>query len=339
MSSMQKDIQCAGSDTRPLMLDRTCFESWQQRIHVYCLGKDNGENIMKSIKEGPFYMGTFSDVIAGGTEGAVQQGPVRARVLNDLSAEEKERYKVDIRATNILLQGIPKDIYLLINHYTDAKDIWQNGKRRLSVVVEEKNLLLKTKDEEVANLKAQLLVKEAEATEAIRLCAEVQTLADRNIVLERENGELDIKVEDLAATVKVREQEVADLDAMVTFVKFHNDNLTDQVHKLEASSAVLQDKLVKDLVELALHLEERFYPHLLTTISGRRWLLTHGAAIGKAVEKGMQEGLSAGITHGAASRVLTDVAAYNPSAEADYLSALQRLQSVNFSLISELKSN
>ncbi|GJS37788.1 hypothetical protein Tco_0536170, partial [Tanacetum coccineum] len=91
-------------------------------------GKDNGENIMKSIKEGPFQMGTVSDVITGGTEGAVQQGPVRARVLNDLSAEEKERYKADIRATNILLQGIPKDIYSLINHYTDAKDIWENVK-------------------------------------------------------------------------------------------------------------------------------------------------------------------------------------------------------------------
>ncbi|GJS09030.1 hypothetical protein Tco_0365826 [Tanacetum coccineum] len=90
MSSMQEDIQCAGSDTRPPMLDRTDFESWQQRIRLYCLGKDNGENIMKSIKEGPFHMGTVSDVIAGGTEGAVQQGPVRARVLNDLSAEEKE---------------------------------------------------------------------------------------------------------------------------------------------------------------------------------------------------------------------------------------------------------
>ncbi|GJU30285.1 hypothetical protein Tco_1173874 [Tanacetum coccineum] len=105
MSSMSEDIQCAGSDTRPPMLDRTDFESWQQRIRLYCLGKDNGENIMKSINEGPFHMGTVSDVIAGGTEGAVQQGLVRARVLNDLSAEEKERYKADIRATNILLQG------------------------------------------------------------------------------------------------------------------------------------------------------------------------------------------------------------------------------------------
>ncbi|GJX16886.1 hypothetical protein Tco_0217718 [Tanacetum coccineum] len=126
--AMQEDIQCAGSDTRPPMLDRTDFESWQQRIRLYYLGKDNGEKIMKSIKEGPFQMGTVSDVITGETEGAVQQGPVRARVLSDLSAEEKERYKADIRATNILLQGIPKDIYSLINHYTDAKDIWENVK-------------------------------------------------------------------------------------------------------------------------------------------------------------------------------------------------------------------
>ncbi|GJS31222.1 hypothetical protein Tco_0491842 [Tanacetum coccineum] len=85
MSNMSKDIQYAGSDTRPPMLDRTDFESWQQR-------------------------------------------PERSRVFIDLSAEEKERYKADIRATNILLQGITKDIYTLINHYTDAKDIWNNVK-------------------------------------------------------------------------------------------------------------------------------------------------------------------------------------------------------------------
>ncbi|GJW35365.1 retrovirus-related pol polyprotein from transposon TNT 1-94 [Tanacetum coccineum] len=68
------------------MLDRTDFESWQQRIRLYCLGKDNGENIMKSINEGPFHMGTVSDVIAGGTEGAVQQGPVYQRTSTHLQS-------------------------------------------------------------------------------------------------------------------------------------------------------------------------------------------------------------------------------------------------------------
>nr|GEW75467.1 retrovirus-related Pol polyprotein from transposon TNT 1-94 [Tanacetum cinerariifolium] len=44
---------------------------------------------------------------------------------------EKDRYNADIRATNILLQGLPKDIYTLINHYTNAKDIWDNVKMLL----------------------------------------------------------------------------------------------------------------------------------------------------------------------------------------------------------------
>ncbi|GJZ52231.1 retrovirus-related pol polyprotein from transposon TNT 1-94 [Tanacetum coccineum] len=63
---------------------------------------------MKSIKEGPFQMGTVSDVITGGTEGAVQQGPVRARVLNDLSAEEKEREKFSY-TMNLNTSSNPKE--------------------------------------------------------------------------------------------------------------------------------------------------------------------------------------------------------------------------------------
>ncbi|GJR46883.1 hypothetical protein Tco_1314986 [Tanacetum coccineum] len=131
MSNMSEDIQYAGSDTRPLMLDRTDFESWQQRIRLYCLGKDNGENIMKSIIEGPFQMGTIRETLTEGVEGALNLGPERDRVFTDLTLEEKDRYKADIRVTNILLQGLLKDIYALINHYTDAKDIWDNVKMLL----------------------------------------------------------------------------------------------------------------------------------------------------------------------------------------------------------------
>ncbi|GJV07304.1 hypothetical protein Tco_1344960 [Tanacetum coccineum] len=107
MANLSEDIQCAGSDTRPPMLDRTDFASWKQRIRLYCRGKENGVNILKSIDEGPFQMGTF-----------------RENLL-------KKRYNADIWATNILLQGLPKDIYTLINHYTDAKDIWDNVKMLL----------------------------------------------------------------------------------------------------------------------------------------------------------------------------------------------------------------
>ncbi|GJX92739.1 hypothetical protein Tco_0347325 [Tanacetum coccineum] len=126
MANLSKDIQCAGSDTRPPMLDRTDFASWQQRIRLYCRGKENGVNILKSIDEGPFQMRTIRDTLAEGTEGAYQLGPERARVYLDLSAKDKDRYNTDIQTTNILLQGLPKDIYTLINHYTEAKDIMRS---------------------------------------------------------------------------------------------------------------------------------------------------------------------------------------------------------------------
>ncbi|GKF29487.1 hypothetical protein Tco_0095829 [Tanacetum coccineum] len=123
MANISKDIQSAGSNTRPPMLDRSDFASWQQRIRLYCMGKDNGENIIKSIDEGPFKMGKFRETLAEGEEGALHLGPERDKVIAYLTLEEKDRYKADIRAMNILLQGLPKDIYTLINHYTDAKDI------------------------------------------------------------------------------------------------------------------------------------------------------------------------------------------------------------------------
>nr|GEY64825.1 retrotransposon protein, putative, Ty3-gypsy subclass [Tanacetum cinerariifolium] len=88
------------SHTRPPMLDRTDFASCQQRIRLYCRGKENGVNILKSIDEGPYQMGTVRETLAKSTEGAPQF-------------------------------GLPKDIYSLINHYTDAKDIWDNVKMPL----------------------------------------------------------------------------------------------------------------------------------------------------------------------------------------------------------------
>ncbi|GJT83502.1 putative ribonuclease H-like domain-containing protein [Tanacetum coccineum] len=100
-------------------------------VSFVVFGKENGVNILKSIDEGPFQMGTFQETLAEGNEGALQLGPERPQVYSDLSPEDKKRYNAGIRATNILLQGLPKDIYSLINHYTNAKDTWDNVKMLL----------------------------------------------------------------------------------------------------------------------------------------------------------------------------------------------------------------
>nr|GEX64796.1 hypothetical protein [Tanacetum cinerariifolium] len=173
---------------------------------------------------------------------------------------------------------------------------------------------------------------------------EVTALNERNTILEKKRNALDVKVTDLQAVVVSKDCELADSAAQLTSIKSHNDNHADQVHELQVSSSELKeklsnfenlmerleefqdaqlkvvndkfDKLYADFVEVTLHLEES-----------------------KAIEKGMQDGLAAGIIHGREGRVLTDVDAHNPAAEANYVSALQQLQSVNFSLLAELKPN
>nr|GEW39248.1 integrase, catalytic region, zinc finger, CCHC-type, peptidase aspartic, catalytic [Tanacetum cinerariifolium] len=59
------------------MLDRTDFASWKQCIRLYCWGKENGVNILKSIDEGPFPMGTVREPLAEGTKGAPHLGQAR----------------------------------------------------------------------------------------------------------------------------------------------------------------------------------------------------------------------------------------------------------------------
>ncbi|GKA28484.1 retrovirus-related pol polyprotein from transposon TNT 1-94 [Tanacetum coccineum] len=97
MANLLEDIQCASSDTRPPMLDRTDFASWQQRIRLYYQGKENGVNILKSIDEGPFQMGTIRDTIAEGTKGAHQLGPERARVYSRFNLGDLTSFYLRIR--------------------------------------------------------------------------------------------------------------------------------------------------------------------------------------------------------------------------------------------------
>ncbi|GJY29879.1 reverse transcriptase [Tanacetum coccineum] len=87
------------------MLDRTDFASWQQRIRLYCRGKENGVNILKSTDEGPFQMGKFPETLAEGTEGALHLGPERPRVYSDLSPEDKERLTRLVKLRDCTLEG------------------------------------------------------------------------------------------------------------------------------------------------------------------------------------------------------------------------------------------
>ncbi|GKB02760.1 hypothetical protein Tco_0830849, partial [Tanacetum coccineum] len=52
----------------------------------------------------------------------------RAQRLEDLDGDNNLRYDSDIKAVNILLIGLPVDIYTLFNHYQTTKEIWDRVK-------------------------------------------------------------------------------------------------------------------------------------------------------------------------------------------------------------------
>nr|GEX01375.1 hypothetical protein [Tanacetum cinerariifolium] len=43
----------------------------------------------------------------------------------EFSSAEKIQADCDIKATNIILQGLPADIYSLVNHHRAANDLWE----------------------------------------------------------------------------------------------------------------------------------------------------------------------------------------------------------------------
>ncbi|GKG15162.1 hypothetical protein Tco_0354762, partial [Tanacetum coccineum] len=108
----------------------------------------------------------------------------------------------------------------------------------LKSIVDEHAELLKVREREIKSLKAQLLLKEAEAAEAICLHAEASKFEAVEKSLQDDMKALK------EPSVAVREHEVADLDTLVTSVKSQNDNLVDRVHKLDVYSFRLQEKVM-----------------------------------------------------------------------------------------------
>ncbi|GKA78715.1 hypothetical protein Tco_0785252 [Tanacetum coccineum] len=55
----------------------------------------------------------------------MENGVIRTKKYAELSAAKKIQADCDMKATNIILQGLPADIYSLVNHHKVAKDLWE----------------------------------------------------------------------------------------------------------------------------------------------------------------------------------------------------------------------
>ncbi|GJU88928.1 hypothetical protein Tco_1301351 [Tanacetum coccineum] len=80
----------------------------------------------------------------------------------------------------------------------------------------------------------------------------------------------------------------------------------------------LTAKLDEHLATLNIDLDIELFPHMLTAITGRRWVIGYGFRL--AVMK-FKESYESGIEHGKAGKILENVKSYDAEVEAKYLAA------------------
>ncbi|GJX57541.1 hypothetical protein Tco_0287438 [Tanacetum coccineum] len=104
----------SGADNRPPMLDKDLYDSWKSRMELYMQNREHGRMILESVENGPLIWPTVEE-----------NGVTRTKKYVELSAVEKIQADCDMKATNIILQGLLADIYSLVNHHRVAKDLWE----------------------------------------------------------------------------------------------------------------------------------------------------------------------------------------------------------------------
>ncbi|GJZ60341.1 hypothetical protein Tco_0616157 [Tanacetum coccineum] len=141
-------------------------------------------------------------------------------------------------------------------------------RRRLEFECEKQAKLLKVRDAEIKSLKAQLLLKETKAAEAVHLRAqvsateatekmhasEIDALKQKNVALENEKESLNGKVAEFQSSVSTKDPELKELNAVVSSLRSQKDGLVGQVHELEATCSVLRGQVssyerLKELIE------------------------------------------------------------------------------------------
>ncbi|GKC64273.1 hypothetical protein Tco_1096871 [Tanacetum coccineum] len=193
---------------------------------------------------------------------------------------------------------------------------------------------------EAIRLRGQIANDEAAKAATV---SELNSLKEKNVALEAQVTTLesatankDAELVSSSSQVAKMSQELSslqlsrdELHTMAASLEVERDGLARQFPLLNDTCAELRNevtsyKMFKEQIEKIL--SHGLKHVVMKCLRSSDYLDTLRNAIGHAIDKGMQDRLAAGIEHGKAGRSLENVEAYNPSAEADYVSTIAALQ-------------
>nr|GFA95270.1 hypothetical protein [Tanacetum cinerariifolium] len=87
-----------GADNRPPMLEKDMYDLWKSIVELYTMSRQHGRMIIESFENGPLLWPTVEE-----------NGVTRPKKYSELSATEAIQAECDVKATNIILQGLPPE--------------------------------------------------------------------------------------------------------------------------------------------------------------------------------------------------------------------------------------
>ncbi|GKC17947.1 hypothetical protein Tco_1014729, partial [Tanacetum coccineum] len=104
------------------------YSRWHERFMNYIEEQTDGEAMINSIKNGDHPLPVVAQVSLAGI---ALNAPPTLKDPQFWTAEEKKTRKIDRLARSLLIQGLPNDIYSLIDSNDTAKDLWDALERQM----------------------------------------------------------------------------------------------------------------------------------------------------------------------------------------------------------------
>ncbi|GJR98148.1 retrovirus-related pol polyprotein from transposon TNT 1-94 [Tanacetum coccineum] len=114
MTTLADKSLLSSGDNKPPMLEKHLYDSWKSRMELYMMNRPHGRMILASVEKGPLVWPTIT-----------VDGVTRPKEYTELTPAETIQADCDIKAINIILQGLPTKIYALVSQHRVAKDIWE----------------------------------------------------------------------------------------------------------------------------------------------------------------------------------------------------------------------
>nr|GEU64524.1 hypothetical protein [Tanacetum cinerariifolium] len=127
-NKMSRDVITVGSTMRIPLLYWGEYSQWRERFMNYLEEQTDGEAMINYIHNGDQPLPVIAQVSLAGT---AQNAPPTLKDPKFWTTEEKKTQKIDHLARSLLIQGLPNDIYSLIDSNETAKDLWDALERHM----------------------------------------------------------------------------------------------------------------------------------------------------------------------------------------------------------------